>query len=864
MGIFRGDGGTGDSNTDATVTAVTEQATIATTKASEAADSATAAGTSATNAASSASASSVSSAASSTYAGEAASSATSAATSATASAASATAAATAKTNAETAETNAETAETNAAASATTATTKAAEAATSATSASTSASTATTKASEAATSASNAATSETNAGTSASTATTKASEASTSASNAATSEANAAASYDDFDDRYLGAKSSAPTTDNDGDALVTGALYFNTSSNSMKVWSGSAWLDAYASLSGALIATNNLSDLNNAGTARTNLGLGTAATTAATDYATAAQGTKVDGIEAGADVTDTTNVTAAGALMDSEVTNLAQVKAFDSADYATAAQADQTVSLTGGTGISTSGTYPNFTITNDSPDQTVSLTGAGATSISGTYPNFTITSTDTTYSVGDGGLTEINFTSADNTKLDGIATNATNQATQLNEEATITYGSSRLQWADVSGLGGTGANGSSPQNPTSDWYHHIVANHANNAGYYYQLTMPFNQDELFFRRNVGGSLQDFRKVWHDGNDGSGSGLDADLLDGQQGSYYLNTSTKLFKSGAEIGASQNLNTYRVTGYYAQDSNADAVSGSNYPVSTAGILEVITGDQGNNLQTEQRYSQYNTNDKYVRHYYNGNWTAWAKQWTSANDGSGSTLDADTVDGLQASQFLRSDTADSMFGTLTVIGNVDCTNLRADRIYSNNDGSSGYFYNDSGTRTAYTGGDFYIQSDVGYCYLYATNTYLGATSGDTIYTRGNAVSGNNYLFAANGDFYVNARYGSNQLAYGVRAWGRFEMTGTHSFLDNEGFSSVTDISTGRSRLNFTNAMPNTYYSVNVTTGSTSYTSGVCSASVYSLSSTQFYVSVEDLDGGFTDRDQMNVMVVR
>jgi hypothetical protein len=48
-------------------------------------------------------------------------------------------------------------------------------------------------------------------------------------------------------------------------------------------------------------------------------------------------TKVNGIEAGADVTDTANVTAAGALMDSEVTNLADVKAFDPTDYATAAQ-----------------------------------------------------------------------------------------------------------------------------------------------------------------------------------------------------------------------------------------------------------------------------------------------------------------------------------------------------------------------------------------------------------------------------------------------------------------------------------------------------------------------------------------------
>ena len=66
---------------------------------------------------------------------------------------------------------------------------------------------------------------------------------------------------------------------------------------------------------------------------------------------ATDGTKLDGIEASADVTDATNVTAAGALMDSEVTNLAQVKAFDSSDYATAAQgttADAALPKAGGT------------------------------------------------------------------------------------------------------------------------------------------------------------------------------------------------------------------------------------------------------------------------------------------------------------------------------------------------------------------------------------------------------------------------------------------------------------------------------------------------------------------------------------
>jgi hypothetical protein len=104
---------------------------------------------------------------------------------------------------------------------------------------------------------------------------------------------ALASLDSFDDRYLGTKSSDPTLDNDGNALVAGALYFNTVSNTMKVYTGTVWVDAYADGNTFLAKANNLSDLTSASTARTNLGLGTAATTAATDYATAAQGVKAD-------------------------------------------------------------------------------------------------------------------------------------------------------------------------------------------------------------------------------------------------------------------------------------------------------------------------------------------------------------------------------------------------------------------------------------------------------------------------------------------------------------------------------------------------------------------------------------------
>ncbi len=88
---------------------------------------------------------------------------------------------------------------------------------------------------AAVSESNAATSETNAG--------------NSATAAASSATSAAASYDSFDDRYLGAKGAAPTLDNDGDALLTGALYFDTNTDTMKVYTGSGWVSAGSSVNG---------------------------------------------------------------------------------------------------------------------------------------------------------------------------------------------------------------------------------------------------------------------------------------------------------------------------------------------------------------------------------------------------------------------------------------------------------------------------------------------------------------------------------------------------------------------------------------------------------------------------------------
>ena len=102
---------------------------------------------------------------------------------------------------------------------------------------------------AAASAAAAATSASNAATSASNASTSATNASSSASAASTSATNAAASYDAFDDRYLGSKSTVPTLDNDGNALLTGALYWNSVGNIMYVYTGSSWVAAGSAVNG---------------------------------------------------------------------------------------------------------------------------------------------------------------------------------------------------------------------------------------------------------------------------------------------------------------------------------------------------------------------------------------------------------------------------------------------------------------------------------------------------------------------------------------------------------------------------------------------------------------------------------------
>ena len=213
-----------------------------------AATSATSAATSATSAAASATTAANSVATIAGYATSSANSATAAATSATSAAASATAAATSATSAAASAVSAASSATAAATSAASAAVSATAAATSATSASASATAAATSATSSAASATASAnsatasaTSATASASSASAAATSASSAATSASSAATSATSAETAWDQFDDRYLGPKSTAPTVDNDGNPLTSGVIYWNTTDGNMYAYNGSGWV-----------------------------------------------------------------------------------------------------------------------------------------------------------------------------------------------------------------------------------------------------------------------------------------------------------------------------------------------------------------------------------------------------------------------------------------------------------------------------------------------------------------------------------------------------------------------------------------------------------------------------------------------
>lgn len=195
------------------------------------------------------------------------------------------------------------------------------------------------------------------------------------------------------------------------------------------------------------------------------------------------------------------------------------------------------------------------------------------------------------------------------------------------------------------------------------------------------------DNMDFK-NVGGALKwGASTIWHSGNDGAGSTLDADTVDGLQASQFLRSDATDSMSGSLTVNGNLTTTGSFSANYIQFTSAKTlVSGTDLnTVTTSGFYDVsgpvngpgsgwwyveVIRHASNNGHVLQKATVLNgaNGSTYFRTETGGSWGTWQKVWTSINDGAGSTLDADLVDGLQASQFVRSDTADTKTGQLQI----------------------------------------------------------------------------------------------------------------------------------------------------------------------------------------------------
>ena len=274
------------------------------------------------------------------------------------------------------------------------------------------------------------------------------------------------------------------------------------------------------------------------------------------------------------------------------------------------------------------------------------------------------------------------------------------------------------------------------------------------------------------------------IWHAGNDGPGSGLNADLLDNLGAGSFLRSDAV-----TETITSQNWNDY-IDGTEVHFSSVTNHSGSNRPSGayTYGVALSYSVASGGKFQLYAPETASNGTATNQGLWYRSGWNTtyrqWARIWDSTNDGANSGLDADLVDGLHASSFLRSDANDTATGTLTLANqtwNGHITWNDGKNIYVGGESSfdvsgSGVFQIwDSGT------GAPFIKCDVG------QRVEIGQAG-----SRGLKVHGD---FDPTGTHYV--RHGGSDYSPNISFLGASNVAGSNSY-ENAGIGYYDNSGTG------------------------------------------------------------------
>jgi hypothetical protein len=181
-------------------------------------------------------------------------------------------------------------------------------------------------------------------------------------------------------------------------------------------------------------------------------------------------------------------------------------------------------------------------------------------------------------------------------------------------------------------------------PTTTAYH-IIHCEWNDGTQSYQTAFNYNTNDTYIRRRNTSTWAAWQKVWNAGNDGTGSGLDADMIDGIESSriVYGNSSQK----SNDI---PNADLAIASGFYIlTDPFTNGPTAAYYYIITCASTGV-----GGALQIACTAGASST---YFRRLTSGVWQSWVKLWNADNDGVGSGLDADMVDGIESSRIVYGD---------------------------------------------------------------------------------------------------------------------------------------------------------------------------------------------------------------
>jgi hypothetical protein len=562
---------------------------------------------------------------------------------------------------------------------------------------------------------------------------------------------------------------------------------------MKVWSGSAWLDAYASLSGALLASNNLSDLANAATARTNLGvaIGTNVQAWDADLDTWATKTAPSGTVVGTSDTQTlSNKTLAGVTNSGNLTFTGTGNRI-TGDFSNATVANRVAFQTSTTN---SNTYieilPNGTATqagidlNNAADPTNSSrftllnTGsdvriASAINGTGTYLPLTMYTggserlrIDTSGNVGIGTTT----TSSKLEVLGSVVNSISNAGTE--DAATVTITNN-----DVSGLGRIAKTlyqiGGLSIASVSGVY--TVFNGSNDIG----GALAFST-----QTNAAGGVVERMRIDSSGNVGIGTASPATRL------HVVSGSNPPMRVEATIGASVIV---------FKDSTTGATLPYVGSIGNNTVFGQFGGSESMRIDSSGNVGIGTTSPQTKLHLQDN--AAVFIQMTDAGDGASRIGQNGTaltfgVDG-------SSGTTERM--RIDSNGNVGIGTTSPSTKLHVSDAAAVSGFSSTSIRAARSnyGADFvgYIDQGVGH--------------GAIISTVDNGTATERMRLTSSGNLQFNSGYGSVATAYGCRAWVNFNGTGTVAIRGSGNVSSITDNGTGDYGVNFTNAMPDTNYSV-------------------------------------------------